>query len=180
MTNKTKVLFISWSPRKWNTNYILSKIYNSISLNQKEFISLKDYNINFCKGCLSCHKTNKCIISDDMKSVLQKMQESDIFIIWTPNYFDNVSWLIKNFIDRTHPFYKAETIANKKVIFIYVWWWEKKWTKKFLDLSFYWFVKYLKLKLVDSYTFQALDSNDIEHIDISKDISKIVKQIEGL
>lgn len=176
MENDKKVLFISGSPRNGNTNFALSEIFNSIETDYKELIFLKDRKIEFCKGCLSCHFKPKCIIKDDMSDILTKMINSDIFIIGTPNYFDNVSGLMKNFIDRCHPLYKTELVRDKKVILIAVGGGKSNGTKKYLNLSFFGFVKYLKLNLVGSFSFQALNPQDLSN----RDISKIVKKINSL
>jgi len=180
MKNKQKVLFISGSPRNGNTNFVLSNIYNSIDTDYKELIFLKDKDVKFCKGCLFCHTKPSCIIKDDMDAILTKMINSDIFIVGTPNYFDNVSGMMKNFMDRCHPLYKKELLRDKKVILIYVGGGKEKGSKKYLNLSFFGFVKYLKLKLIGSYIFQALNPNDLNKKDIKKDISKIVKKINSL
>ena len=37
--------------------------------NQVEHISLKDKKLNFCIGCLSCQKTQKCVLKDDEYSL---------------------------------------------------------------------------------------------------------------
>jgi len=180
MENKPKVLFISGSPRKGNTHYVLSKIFDSIDTNYKELIFLKDKDIQFCKGCLACHHKPSCVIKDDMEAILTKMINSDIFVIGSPNYFDNVSGLMKNFIDRCHPLYKKELVRNKKLALIFVGGGKNKGTKKYLNLSFFGFVKYLKLYLVESFSFQALNPMDLCKEDINKDIAKIVKKINSL
>jgi multimeric flavodoxin WrbA len=180
MDNKQKVLLISGSPRNGNTNFVLSEIYKSIKTDYKELIFLKDKDVKLCKGCLACHFKPKCSIKDDMSAILPKMINSDIFIIGTPNYFDNVSGLMKNFMDRCHPFYKESLIRNKKVILIFVGGGKNKGTKKYLNLSFFGFVKYLKLNLLGSYGFQALDPHDLSQKDITKDIYKIIKKINSL
>lgn len=180
MENKQKALFISGSPRNGNTNFVLSKIYNSIDTDYKELIFLKDKDIKQCKGCLFCHSKPRCTIKDDMESVLTKMINSDIFVIGTPNYFDNVSGIMKNFIDRCHPVYKKELVRNKKVILIFVGGGKKRGTKKYLNLSFFGFVKYLKLKLVGSYSFQALNVGDLNKNNTTKDFSRIVEKINSL
>ena len=44
----SKVLFISGSNRKGNTQYILEKLYDSIECD-KELVLLKDKEISYCK-----------------------------------------------------------------------------------------------------------------------------------
>ena len=110
----TKALLISGSPRKGNTDFVLSKIYENIS-DDKELIFLREKQIKHCIGCLNCHNKPECVINDDMSEIRKKMLDSDVLIIGTPNYFDNISGLLKDFVDRTHPFYKAGLLKGKKL-----------------------------------------------------------------
>ncbi len=180
MKTNPKILFISGSLRKGNIEHVLTRIYESIDTVSKELILLKDKNIKFCKGCLTCYTKPGCTIKDDMESILSKILESDVLVLGTPNYYENVSGLMKNFIDRCHPFYEHELIKNKKVILVYVGGGEKKGTKERLDLAFYGFIKHLKLDFVGSYSFEALEWNDLSKKNISKEINKIVKKINSL
>jgi len=116
-----------------------------------------------------------------MGAILTKMINSDIFVIGTPNYFDNVSGLMKNFIDRCHPLYKTELVRAKKVILILVGGGKSQGTRKYLSLSFFGFVKYLKLNLINEYSFQALNPLDLSKNESAlKNISKIAKKINSL
>lgn len=180
MKTNFKILFISGSGRKGNTEHILTKIYESIDTDAKELILLKKKDIKFCKGCLTCYKKPGCAIKDDMETILTKILESDILILGTPNYYENVSGLMKNFMDRCHPFYEHELIKNKKVVLVYVGGGGKNGTKKYLDSAFFGFIKHLKLNLIDSYSFEALEWNELAKKDISKEIIKIVKKINSL
>ncbi len=174
MKNKLKILFISGSSRKGNTEYILSKIYEAIDTDSKELILLKDKDIKFCKGCLACYAKTGCAIKDDTEAILAKMLKANILVLGTPNYYENVSGLMKNFMDRCHPFYEYSLIRGKKVILVYVGGGEKKGTKERLNLAFFGFIKHLKLNLVGSYSFEALEWNELSEKDISKEIAKIV------
>lgn len=78
MKHNPKILFISGSPRKGNTEHILSKIYESAVTDSKELILLKDKDIKFCKGCLTCYTKPKCVIKDDMEAILAKILSKDI------------------------------------------------------------------------------------------------------
>ncbi len=172
-----KYLLISGSPRKGNTDFILSKIYKTIE-GKKELIFLKNKNIKNCIGCLSCHDKPECVIKDDMDKIRKKMLNVDVLIIGTPNYFDNISGLLKNFIDRTHPFYKKELLKGKKIFLIMVGGGNSKISKKYLEITMRGFVKYLKLDLIQTYCFKALNPKDVEQNPNSiKQISKIINDI---
>ncbi|MCK4553994.1 flavodoxin family protein [Candidatus Parcubacteria bacterium] len=176
----TKILLISGSPRKGNTDFVLSTIFDKVDDN-KELIFLRDKEIKHCMGCLSCHNKAECVINDDMTEIRDKILDSDIIIIGTPNYFDNISGLLKDFVDRTHPFYKAESLKGKKLILIMVGGGKIEGSQKYLDHTMYGFVKYLKFDLVGSYCFKALNPNDLKQNpeDISK-IDKIIGKINSL
>jgi multimeric flavodoxin WrbA len=176
----TKVLLISGSPRKGNTDFILSTIYNKLDSN-KELVFLKDKEIKHCIGCLNCHDKPQCIINDDMTEIRSKLIDADIIVIGTPNYFDNITGLLKDFVDRTHPFYKAESLKGKKLILIMVGGGKIEGTQTYLSHTMYGFVKYLKFNLVGSYCFNGLNQNDLKQNSLSiLKIDEIIRKINSL
>lgn len=66
---------------------------------------LVDKKIGYCKACLSCWiKTpGVCIQKDDMAELLEKVIQSDTVVFATPVYVDNVTGIMKMFIDRMIP-----------------------------------------------------------------------------
>jgi multimeric flavodoxin WrbA len=144
-------LIISRSNRKGNTEYILDSINKNIEIS--ELILLKEKNIEYCHGCLACHKIDYCVIKDDINEIIDKIIKANLIIFGVPNYFDNVSGLFKNFMDRLHPLYKSSRVANKKTIFVYVGGGNEIGTKEELHHSISGFVKYLKLDIIKEYSF---------------------------
>lgn len=61
--------------------------------------------IGFCQGCFGCWlKTpGRCILHDDMEELIAQYRASDVVVFATPLYNDNVSGMMKNFIDRLLP-----------------------------------------------------------------------------
>jgi multimeric flavodoxin WrbA len=157
----TKYLFISGSPRKGNTEFALSKIYESLDA-EKDLILLREKNIKHCQGCLGCHENPVCAINDDMKEILEKMKWADVLIIGSPNYFENITGLLKDFMDRTHPLYKQKLIKGKKIALIFVGGGEEAGTEKFLKEATYGFVKHLGLDLIGVFIFRALEASDLQ------------------
>ena len=91
-----KILGISGSHRKGNTDWMVKTVLNAVKNAETEFIALRDLNIKFCTGCDVCYGTGKpCILKDDMP--YEKLLEADIIILGSPNYFRNVSAVTKNF-----------------------------------------------------------------------------------
>jgi multimeric flavodoxin WrbA len=69
---------------------------------QVENIYLADKNINYCQRCFQCVSSEGiCAIEDDMQDLLIKYVESDIVVIATPLMIDNISGMLKVFLDRT-------------------------------------------------------------------------------
>ena len=175
-----KFLFISGSPRKGNTEYILSKVFDAVE-GEKELILLREKNIKHCLGCLSCDKTKKCAITDDMTDIYSKIENANVIVLGTPNYYDNVSGLLKDFIDRTNPFYNTGKLKNKKLIAIVVGGGKIEDTKFVANEILKNFAEAHEMNLVDSYCFQALASNEIENNPESeKQINKIIEEIKSL
>jgi multimeric flavodoxin WrbA len=175
-----KYLLISGSPRKGNTDFVLSSIFDSIE-GDKELILLRNKDIKHCTGCLHCHDKPECVIKDDMGEILSKMLAADVMIIGSPNYFGNVTGLMKDFIDRTHPHYKTKVLKGKKVFLIMVGGSEIERSKDFLDKTTEGLVKYQKLELVGSFCFKALQSDELaKDPDSRKQIAEIVEKIKSV
>ena len=161
-----KILLISGSNRDSYSYKILEKIQNSID--STKIIKLKDYKIEYCKGCLFCDKNAKCIINDELNKVVVQMLENDIIVFAIPNYFGGMSGFFKNFIDRLHYMYKRSILKNKKFIFIYIGALEDDYiTMEEMTNSTKNIEKYLELSVINRYSFSSrkeIDTNKINNI----------------
>lgn len=83
--------------------------------NEVSLIELDKINFNFCKGCLACQKTGKCIINDDIKNIIKEIQSSDILVFVTPIYFYSISGQLKTFLDRLNPLFVSKENKFKEV-----------------------------------------------------------------
>ena len=65
--------------------------------------SVASLNITPCTACLSCmHKVlGECAVKDDMEEIYRAMKSSDIMVLATPVYTDNMSAQLKNAMDRS-------------------------------------------------------------------------------
>ena len=113
------VIGISGSPRDKNTNYMLKTVLDATGFDY-EMILLKDKNIKHCAACGGCHFSHKCVISDDMQEIYNKLIHADVIVLASPTYFANVTGLMKNFFDRCLPLFLSEKLENKKAIVLTV------------------------------------------------------------
>jgi multimeric flavodoxin WrbA len=67
-----------------------------------EIVSISDFHIEVCKGCMLCLNKGEelCPFKDDRNMLIDKMNNSDGIIFASPNYSFNVSGLMKVFLDR--------------------------------------------------------------------------------
>lgn len=63
-------------------------------------VNLYDLSAGYCKGCMSCRKTGRCVLEDDMCGLGEQMEKSDVIILAYPTYFANVPAVVKNMFDR--------------------------------------------------------------------------------
>ncbi|MEJ8737071.1 flavodoxin family protein [Erysipelotrichaceae bacterium HCN-30851] len=100
------ILILSSSPRKNGNSDILCHqfIKGAQDAGHKtEMISLYDRNVEFCRACYVCFKTEQCVIKDDMEEILDKMQQADVIVVATPTYFYSMNGKLKTVIDRFLP-----------------------------------------------------------------------------
>ena len=100
-----KVLIISTSIRNGANSEILAHETEKGALeagHEVEFITLKDKDLKFCKGCMVCQKLGKCVINDDANEITSKMKESDVIVWATPVYYYEMSGQMKTLIDRAN------------------------------------------------------------------------------
>jgi len=120
-----KVIGISGSPRKGNTEWMLGKLLEEVARSgvETELVLLRKLAIKGCDGCLGCEIGGKerkgyCRIQDDMQQIYPKLLEADAWALGTPVYFELLSGLLKNFMDRTCPIWTK--LEGKPVVGIAV------------------------------------------------------------
>lgn len=75
---------------------------------QVEEVSLAGKEIAFCKGCLVCGKTRRCVIHDDADIIREKMLHAEVIVWATPVYYYSCSGQMKTMIDRANPLYNSD------------------------------------------------------------------------
>lgn len=105
-----KILVISSSPRKGGNSDTLADWFirgARESGNLVEKISLADLSLHFCRGCLTCLKSGRCVIGDDANTVAEKMGRADILVFATPVYYYGMCGQMKTMLDRANPLYAS-------------------------------------------------------------------------
>lgn len=172
-----KILFISGSPRSGNTEYVISRLLDLVK-GDNEAIFLREKNIKRCKGCLACHSQPICPIKDDdVHQIMNQVINADILVVGSPNYFENVSGLMKDFIDRLHPLYKNKVIKGKKAVLFMVGGGKALGNSEVAKSSMHGFIKHYELELVQTFGFQALGLNDLKKDSSNEEIMVKMAQI---
>lgn len=103
-----KIVAINGSPRgKSGNTFIMVEEFLKGARNAGadcDHILLAEKKIHHCMGCFTCWtKTpGHCAISDDMTDLIPRLK-SDMVVFASPVYVDNVTGLMKNFMDRLVP-----------------------------------------------------------------------------
>ena len=99
------ILIINGSHRIGNTKRFVESA-KSILTNKGhkvDTINLLEQRFDICNGCLVCEETGECILNDTFtKKILSALKSADAYVFASPVYFNTVTALFKNFIDRTN------------------------------------------------------------------------------
>ncbi len=106
-----KVLVITTSLRRGSNSEILACEFARGAReagNDVEKIALGNYDLKFCKGCLACQKTGRCVINDGAAEIVEKMKNADVIAFATPIYYYEMSGQMKTLLDRANPLFPTE------------------------------------------------------------------------
>jgi multimeric flavodoxin WrbA len=72
---------------------------------ETEFINLFDLNYEDCISCYACKLKNSksfghCMVNDELKPVLERIEQSDVIVLGSPVYYANLSGKMRSFLDR--------------------------------------------------------------------------------
>ena len=103
-----KIICVLGSPREnGNSSAIVKKFCEAA---EKKGAEIELYNLNQlyykgCQGCMACKESSdRCVLKDDLKQVLDAIYEADILVIASPVYMGGVTGQLKCFLDRTFSF----------------------------------------------------------------------------
>ena len=115
----SKVLIISTSLRaKSNSDILTERLIAGArdAGHEVEQISLKGKELKFCIGCLTCQKTQKCVLKDDAVEIAEKVKDADTLVFVTPIYYYEMSGQMKTLLDRLNPLYPSDYRFRKVYI----------------------------------------------------------------
>lgn len=106
-----KVLVITTSLRKGGNSELLADEFIKGAQeagHTVEKIGLYGKTVNFCKGCLACQQTGRCVIRDDMDTIVPKLQKADVLVFATPVYYYEMCGQMKTLLDRSNPLFASD------------------------------------------------------------------------
>jgi len=111
MQHKLTILGVNGSPRKGNTDILLTQALSAARCADRiktEIINLRREKIEYCIGCFKCNEINDypsgCQVHrDSMDALTGKLVACHGLILASPVYFGGVTGQMKTFMDRTEP-----------------------------------------------------------------------------
>lgn len=113
-----KVLGIHGSPRRGgNTELLLKELLRGCKGGgaEVEEVFLRELKISPCLEIYACKKDGQCPINDDMKSLYQKLVETDVLAVASPIFFYAVSAHLKAAIDRCQALWARKYILKQPI-----------------------------------------------------------------
>lgn len=116
-----KISIIMGSPRKKDSYHICKLIEESFTNTSKvafEYLFLKDYRIEDCKGCDQCFQRgeNYCPCKDDLATIKEKLLQADGIIFVSPVYACQVTGLMKRTLDRLSYLFHRQEFVEKPAL----------------------------------------------------------------
>lgn len=105
------VVIISSSPRKGGNSDTMANEFLKGTVeagNTAVKINIRDMELKFCIGCLSCQRTGKCVLNDGMNELYDTVQQADVLVFATPVYYYGMTGQLKTFLDRLNPLFSKD------------------------------------------------------------------------
>ncbi|MEH2933880.1 flavodoxin family protein [Acutalibacter sp. JLR.KK004] len=101
-----RILLLNLSPKNYGaTQEILKTLQEAAPKEaETELVCLGDWDIRYCKGCKACYKIRACVVQDDMRALMDKVEAADVLVLAAPSYWADVPGVCKSFIDRCTPY----------------------------------------------------------------------------
>ncbi len=99
------ILIINGSHRVGNTKRFVEAAKGILAEkgHKVDTLDLLEQRFDICNGCLVCEETGDCVLSDVFtEDIFPALKSVDAYVFASPVYFNTVTTLFKNFIDRTN------------------------------------------------------------------------------
>jgi len=115
----SRILRVSGSPRRdGNTDLLVQEALRLLHKQTGallEFVRVPDLRIERCRGCRACMHLGRCAVEgDDFEGLMRRFFAADLFVLGAPVYWLGPPGPMKDFIDRTHGYYRDHTILRGK------------------------------------------------------------------
>lgn len=107
-----KTLVIFSSPNANGNTYKLLKSFLDGLDSEVEFVNVYRKKISPCIDCKKCYEINGCVIKDDMTSIYEQIDSSDLIVCAFPVYFASVPAPFKSLIDRLQIYWSKKYIKK--------------------------------------------------------------------
>lgn len=133
----SKILVINGSYRNNGiTDQVIKTMVEELETDgaEIEIFLLRDYPIEFCLNCRECTQQpgnlpGECVQHDGMQELLNKIEESDSFILASPTNFGSVTAIFQRFMERlvvyaywpwnmNAPKYRKANVPKKKALLV--------------------------------------------------------------
>lgn len=119
MAQVTQILGISGSPRaEGNTDILVREALRLLAEGTgaaTEFLRISDHDIEPCRGCRACMQLGHCAIAgDQFEAVMARLFAADLLVLGAPVYWLGPPGPMKDFIDRTHGYYRDHSLLRGK------------------------------------------------------------------
>ena len=104
------VLVISSTPRAGGNSDLLCHAFAAGARETGatvEEVALRDLAIAPCRACYGCWTTQRCVLSDDLPALLDKIAAADVLCVASPVYFALPCAQVKIMIDRLLPLWQG-------------------------------------------------------------------------
>ena len=111
-----RILCIAGSPRRHgNSEQLLDAFVDGVAAAGGEPVMLPvvEAGVTPCRGCNACSRTGRCIVSDGMDVVYDRLDTAEAIAIASPVYFATVPAVLKALYDRCQPYWARRYVLGE-------------------------------------------------------------------
>lgn len=114
---KNAIVIVGSARRNGNTDILCSAAADAMRENMNvTTVYPSEMDIRHCTNCGGCDDSGVCVIDDDMRTIYNGIENSDVLLIGTPVHFSGVSSIMKQVIDRLQCMWVRSNDRSGKVM----------------------------------------------------------------